>query len=61
MTQAVLPIMRNQKSGHIIQTSRMLGLITLPFQSIYNASKFAIEGLSETLALEVKEFGINVT
>ncbi|MBC7846362.1 MAG: SDR family NAD(P)-dependent oxidoreductase [Flavobacterium sp.] len=61
MTQAVLPIMRQQKSGHIIQTSSILGIITLPFQSIYNASKFAIEGLSETLASEVKEFGINVT
>lgn len=61
MTQAVLPIMRKQNSGHIIQTSSILGLITLPLQSIYNASKFAIEGLSETLASEVKEFGINVT
>ncbi|WP_300570593.1 SDR family NAD(P)-dependent oxidoreductase [Flavobacterium sp.] len=61
MTQAVLPIMRAQKSGHIIQTSSILGLITLPFLGLYNASKFAIEGLSETLASEVKDFGINIT
>lgn len=61
MTQAVLPIMRAQKSGHIIQTSSILGLVTLPFVGLYNASKFAIEGFSETLASEVKDFGINIT
>lgn len=61
MTQAVLPIMREQKSGHIIQTSSILGLITLPFLGLYNASKFALEGFSETLAAEVKDFGINIT
>lgn len=61
LTQAVLPIMRNQKSGHIIQVSSILGLATLPTMGLYNASKFAIEGLSETLATEVKGFGINVT
>ncbi|UBM60011.1 SDR family NAD(P)-dependent oxidoreductase [Marinilongibacter aquaticus] len=61
MTQAVLPIMRAQKSGHIIQTSSILGLITLPFLGLYNASKFALEGFSETLAAEVKDFGINIT
>ncbi|WP_104383259.1 SDR family NAD(P)-dependent oxidoreductase [Sphingobacterium sp. HMA12] len=61
LTQAVLPIMRNQKSGHIIQVSSILGLATLPTMGLYNASKFALEGLSETLASEVKEFGIHVT
>jgi len=61
LTQAVLPIMRDQKSGHIIQVSSILGLATLPTMGLYNASKFALEGLSETLATEVKEFGINVT
>ncbi|WP_026729620.1 SDR family NAD(P)-dependent oxidoreductase [Flavobacterium denitrificans] len=61
LTQAVLPIMRNQKSGHIIQVSSILGLATLPLVGLYNASKFALEGLSETLATEVKQFGINVT
>lgn len=61
LTQAVLPIMRNQKSGHIIQVSSILGIATLPILGLYNASKFAVEGLSETLASEVKQFGINVT
>ncbi|WP_276381129.1 SDR family NAD(P)-dependent oxidoreductase [Flavobacterium sp. H4147] len=61
LTQAVLPIMRAQKSGHIIQVSSILGVGTLPTMGLYNASKFAIEGLSETLATEVKAFGINVT
>jgi len=61
LTQAALPIMRNQKSGHIIQVSSILGIAALPNLGIYNASKFAIEGLTETLAQEVKQFGINVT
>ncbi|KFF03044.1 SDR family NAD(P)-dependent oxidoreductase [Flavobacterium reichenbachii] len=61
LTQAVLPIMREQKSGHIIQVSSFLGLITLPVLGLYNASKFAVEGLTETLASEVKGFGINVS
>ncbi|MFS4474393.1 SDR family NAD(P)-dependent oxidoreductase [Chryseobacterium sp. T20] len=61
MTQAVLPIMRNQRSGHIIQVSSFLGLITIPVLGLYTASKFAVEGLSETLATEVKEFGIHVS
>ncbi|WP_286971775.1 SDR family NAD(P)-dependent oxidoreductase [Flavobacterium sp. UBA4854] len=62
LTQTVLPIMREQKSGHIIQVSSILGLATLPTgMGLYSASKFAIEGLSETLASEVKQFGINVT
>jgi NAD(P)-dependent dehydrogenase (short-subunit alcohol dehydrogenase family) len=60
-TQAVLPVMRKQRSGHIIQVSSVLGVTTLPVLGIYNASKFAVEGLSETLAAEVKGFGINVT
>lgn len=61
LTQAVLPIMRNQKAGHIIQVSSVLGLVTLPTLGLYNASKFAVEGLSETLATEVNGFGINIT
>jgi len=60
-TQAVLPVMRAQGHGHIIQVSSVLGLVTLPVLGIYNASKFAVEGLSETLASEVKGFGINVS
>ena len=61
VSQAVLPVMREQKSGHIIQVSSFLGLVTIPVLGLYNASKFAVEGLSETLAQEVKGFGINVT
>ena len=61
MTQAVLPVMREQKSGHIIQVSSVLGLTTMPVLGLYNASKFAVEGLSETLATEVKSQGISVT
>jgi len=61
LTQAVLPVMREQGHGHIIQLSSVLGLVTLPVLGLYNASKFAVEGLSETLAAEVKGFGIYVT
>jgi NAD(P)-dependent dehydrogenase (short-subunit alcohol dehydrogenase family) len=61
VTQAVLPIMRAQGSGHIIQVSSVLGVATLPVLGVYNASKFAVEGLSETLAAEVKDFGIKVS
>jgi short-subunit dehydrogenase len=61
ITQAVLPVMRSQQRGHIIQVSSVLGVATLPVLGLYNASKFAVEGLSETLASEVKNFGIHVT
>jgi NAD(P)-dependent dehydrogenase (short-subunit alcohol dehydrogenase family) len=61
VTQAALPIMRAQGQGHIIQLSSILGVATAPVLGIYNASKFAVEGLSETLAAEVKGFGIKVT
>jgi len=61
VTQAVLPIMRSQKSGHIIQVSSFLGLTTLPMLGLYNASKFAVEGLSETIASEVAHLGIKFT
>jgi len=60
-TQAVLPIMRKQQYGHIIQVSSMLGLITLPFMGLYNASKFAVEGLTESLVAEVAGFGIHLS
>jgi NAD(P)-dependent dehydrogenase (short-subunit alcohol dehydrogenase family) len=61
VTQAVLPVMRAQKSGHIIQVSSFLGLTTLPMLGLYNASKFAVEGLSETIATEVAHLGIKFT
>lgn len=60
-SQAILPIMRAQGHGHIVQVSSVLGIVTLPVLGIYNASKFAVEGLSETLASEVAGFGIKVT
>lgn len=61
VTQAVLPILRAQKSGHIIQISSIGAMITGPMSGIYSASKCALEGFSEALAQEVKDFGINVT
>jgi len=61
VTQAILPVMREQKNGHIIQVSSFLGLVSLPVLGIYNASKYAVNGLSETLASEVKDFGIKVS
>lgn len=61
LTQAVLPIMRAQKTGHIIQVSSILGLGALPTLGLYSASKFAVEGFTEALATEVKGLGIYVT
>ena len=61
ITQAALPIFRQQKHGHIIQLSSVLGVWTLPTLGIYNATKFAVEGLSEALASEVDTIGIHVT
>jgi NAD(P)-dependent dehydrogenase (short-subunit alcohol dehydrogenase family) len=53
--------MREQGSGHIINVSSILGLVGLPILSWYNSSKFALEGLSESLAGEVAGFGIKVS
>ncbi len=61
MTQAIIPVMREQGHGHIIQISSLLGIVSGPVLGIYNASKWAIEALSESLAAEVKGFGINVS
>ena len=57
---AVLPYMRQQNSGKIIALSSIGGLMGLPFQGFYSASKFAIEGYCEALRLEIKAFGIKV-
>jgi NAD(P)-dependent dehydrogenase (short-subunit alcohol dehydrogenase family) len=59
--QAVLPAMRANKSGRIVLLSSIGGVIGLPFQAFYSASKFAIEGWGEALAYEVAPFAINVT
>ena len=60
MIKETLPIMREQGSGLIVNISSLGGLIGLPFQGFYSASKFAVEGLSEALRIEVKPFGIIV-
>ena len=59
--QAVLPTMRQQKSGHIIQVSSIAGRVGLPAQPIYSASKWALEGLSENLAHDLSSFGVKVS
>ena len=59
--QAVLPTMRQQKSGHIIQISSIAGRVGLPAQPIYSASKWALEGLSENLAHDLSSFGVRVS
>ena len=60
MTRAVLPVMRAQKSGAIVNVSSMGGFIGFPGSGYYAATKFAVEGLSESLAKEVAPFGIKV-
>ncbi|RYZ48133.1 MAG: SDR family NAD(P)-dependent oxidoreductase [Sphingobacteriales bacterium] len=60
-TQAVIPIMREQQSGHIIQVSSVLGVVGIPTLALYNASKFAVEGLTESMVQELASFGINLT
>ncbi|MCB1887708.1 MAG: SDR family NAD(P)-dependent oxidoreductase [Rhodocyclaceae bacterium] len=61
IVQAVLPTMRAQQSGHIIQVSSIGGVIAFPNLGIYHASKWAVEGLCESLSQEVADFGIHVT
>lgn len=61
MCQKVLPYMRKQRSGKIINLSSIGGVMGLPYQGFYSASKFAIEGFSEALSAEVKRWGINVS
>jgi NAD(P)-dependent dehydrogenase (short-subunit alcohol dehydrogenase family) len=61
VTQAVLPIMRRQRSGRILQVSSAAGGTGFPMVGLYCASKFALEGMTEALALEAERFGIAVT
>jgi NAD(P)-dependent dehydrogenase (short-subunit alcohol dehydrogenase family) len=61
VTQAALPFLRAQGSGHFLQVSSIGGISAFPMVGIYHASKWALEGLSQTLAQEVAGFGIKVT
>ena len=61
VTRAVLPVMRKQRSGHIIAISSTAGLTSLEFCSAYSASKFGLEGFIQALQTEVSPFGINTT
>ena len=60
LTQLVLPYMRTQKSGRIINTSSVAGKAVIPFGGWYNVSKYSVEALSDALRIEVKPFGIKV-
>ncbi|WP_199439944.1 SDR family NAD(P)-dependent oxidoreductase [Umezawaea beigongshangensis] len=59
--RAALPILRGQRSGHVVTVSSILGLTAVPGWALYCAGKFAVEGLSEALAAEVAGFGVEVT
>jgi len=61
VTQAALPYLRAQRSGHIIQVSSIGGITAFPNVGIYHASKWALEGFSQALAQEVESFGVHVT
>lgn len=57
--RAALPVMRQQRHGYVVNISSLGGEIGLPFQGIYSATKFALEGMTEALRLEVRPFGIH--
>ena len=59
--RAALPVLRAQRSGHVVNVSSILGLTAVPGWSLYCAGKFALEGLSEALVGEVADFGVRVT
>ncbi|WP_329439962.1 SDR family NAD(P)-dependent oxidoreductase [Streptomyces canus] len=61
VTQAALPLLRSQRGGHILQVSSIGGLAAFPSLGLYNASKWALEGMSEALAQEVGPLGVRVT
>jgi NAD(P)-dependent dehydrogenase (short-subunit alcohol dehydrogenase family) len=61
VTRAVLPVLRRQRSGHIVQMSSVNGVTPVPGGSAYSGTKFALDGMSEALAAEVAHLGIRVT
>ncbi|MBO9200479.1 MULTISPECIES: oxidoreductase [Niastella] len=61
VTRAILPYMRRQRSGHIINISSLFGYDSFPGWGLYGSSKFAVEGISKGLALELAPFGIHIT
>ncbi|MCG7915001.1 MAG: SDR family oxidoreductase [Candidatus Thiodiazotropha weberae] len=61
LTCRVIPVMRAQQTGRIIQNSSILGFMTLPYRGAYVASKYALEGLTDTLRMELAESGIKVS
>ncbi|CAN5181804.1 oxidoreductase [soil metagenome] len=61
VTKAILPHMRKQRSGHILNVASIGGLVGFPGVGFYNATKFAVDGYSEALSKEVAEFGIKIT
>ena len=60
VSRAVLPTMRRQQAGYIVSIGSIGGLIAIPYQSLYSASKFGLEGMMESLRMEVRPFGVRV-
>ena len=60
LTRALIPTMRAQGHGRIVQCSSVLGFVTLPWRGAYNATKFALEGLSDTLRIEMRDTPVHV-
>ncbi|MEB8389415.1 SDR family oxidoreductase [Rhodobacteraceae bacterium KMM 6894] len=61
LTRHVIPVMRAQGHGRIVQCSSVLGLVTLPWRGAYNSTKFALEGLTDTMRIELRGTGIHVS
>ena len=61
LTCRFIPVMRQHGEGRIIQNSSVLGLVAMPYRGAYNASKYALEGLSDTLRMELRDSGIHVS
>ena len=60
LNRRIIPIMRKQGHGHIVQCSSVLGFVAAPWRGAYNATKFALEGLTDTMRIELRDAGIRV-